>query len=505
VTLIPVPKPDGGQGTARPAIPGAPKTDALQILPKAGTALAVSLAVSLAALAMSSGCMVGPDYQPPKTQSPPAWSGVTNVTAAAATRLTTNAVDLAQWWTRFQDPKLTELVQAALRTNLDVRLAETLLREARAARGRDAGGLWPSLSASASATRTGKYTGSPANALSAGAGAVWNLDFFGVTRRQLESDDAAIQAECENVYGAQVTLASEVALDYIQIRSAQEQIAIAQTNLLSERHTAEVTRQKGAAGFVSGLDEANADAVVATTAASIPPLETSIEQNIFALSILLDRPPTDLLEDLSKPGSIPLTPPEVPVGLPSDLLRRRPDIRAAEASLHQAAALVGVAVADFYPQFSLTGNLNYQSSVARDLFAGGNAVYSGGPQVNWPIFSGGSTISSLRLQKAATDAAYITYQKTVLAALSDVESYLVAFAREWDHRRALSDAVAYNRRALDLSQRLYAAGTQEFLTVLDAERSLLGSETALAQSRQAISSDLVNIYRALGGGWEEKK
>jgi NodT family efflux transporter outer membrane factor (OMF) lipoprotein len=334
---------------------------------------------------------------------------------------------------------------------------------------------------------------------------VWNLDFFGGTRRQLESDAAAIQAACENIYGAEVTLVSEVALDYIQVRSAQEQIAIAQTNLQSELHTADVTRQKGAAGFVSALDEANADAEVASTAASIPPLETTIEQNIFALSILLNRPPTDLLEDLSKPGSIPLTPPEVPVGLPSDLLRRRPDIRQAEANLHEAAAQIGVAVADFYPQFSLTGSLNYQNSLSRELFAGPSGVYSGGPQVNWPIFSGGSTLSNLRFQKAATDAAYVSYQKTVLAALSDVESYLVAFAKEWDHRKALNDAVNYNRRALNLSQQLYQAGTTEFLTVLDAERSLLGSETALAQSRQAISSDLVNIYRALGGGWEEKK
>jgi NodT family efflux transporter outer membrane factor (OMF) lipoprotein len=431
---------------------------------------------------------------------------VTNSAAAADTRLTANAVELAQWWTRFRDPKLTELVNAALRTNLDVRLAEALLREARAARGKDAGGLWPSLSASGSATGAGRlngpYTAGPRNVLQAGAGAVWNLDFFGATRRQLESDDAAIQAARENIYGAQVTLVSEVALDYFQVRSAQEQIAIAQTNLESEVHTAEVTRRKGSAGFVSALDEANADAQVATTAATIPPLEITIQQNIFALSILLARPPADLLEDLSKPGAVPLTPPEVPVGLPSDLLRRRPDIRAAEANLHAAAALIGVAVADFYPQFSLTGSLNYQSSLARDLFAGPNGVYSGGPQVTWPIFSGGSTISNLRLQKAATDAAYLTYQKTVLAALADVESNLVAFAKEWDHRKALSQAVVKNRRALELSQQLYEAGTEEFLTVLDAERSLLASETALAQSRQAISSDLVNIYRALGGGWE---
>jgi outer membrane protein TolC len=139
------------------------------------------------------------------------------------------------------------------------------------------------------------------------------------------------------------------------------------------------------------------------------------------------------------------------------------------------------------------------------LFSGGSGVYSFGPQVTWPIFSGGSTVSNLRLQKAATDAAYLSYQKTVLAALADVEGYLVAFAKEWDHRKALSDAVTQNRRALQFSEQLYRAGTQEFLNVLDAERSLLGSETALAQSRQAISSDLVNIYRSLGGGWEPQK
>jgi NodT family efflux transporter outer membrane factor (OMF) lipoprotein len=467
------------------------------------------LVVSLAALAVIGGCMVGPDYQPPKIQAPPAWSGVTNRSTNAGTRLTESAVDLARWWTRFQDPRLTELVEEALRTNLDVKIAEARLQQARATRGRDVGGLWPSLTASGSVTHSGTVNGAKGsaspNALNAGAGALWNLDFFGGTRRQIESDEALMVAADENIHDAQVTLASEVALDYLQVRSAQEQIAIAQTNLQSEVHTAEVTRQKGVAGFVSALDEANADAQVATTAASIPVFETTIQQNIFALSILLDRPPADLLEDLSKPGAVPLPPPEVPAGLPSDLLRRRPDIRSAEASLHAATAQIGVAVAEFYPQFSLTGNLNYQSSVAKDLFAGGSGTYSGGPSVNWPVFQGGSTVSNLRLQKALTEEAYLTYRKTVLAALSDVEFYLVAFAKEWDHRQALGDAVVKNRRALELSQQLYRAGTQEFLTVLDAERSLLGSETALAASKQAISSDLVNIYRALGGGWEETK
>jgi len=468
------------------------------------------LAAGLAALTLAAGCMVGPNYQPPNLQSPPAWSGVTNSAAAADTKLTDSPVDMARWWTQFQDPKLTALVTEALQSNLDVQLAEVQLRQARAARGRDEGGLWPSLTASGSATRSGPANGPNAggmhvNSLRASLGAAWNLDFFGATRRQLEADDAAIQSANENLHDAQVKLASQVALGYLQVRGAQEQIAIAQENLKAEQHLADVTRQKGMAGFVSALDEANADAQVASTASAIPVLEASIEQNIFALSILLGRPPADLLEDLSKPGAVPVTPPEVPVGLPSDLLRRRPDIREAEANLHAAAAQIGVAVSAFYPQFSLTGNLTYQNSLVRDLFAPGSGSYSGGPQVNWPIFSAGSTISNVRFQEAAKDAAYINYQKTVLAALSDVESALVAFAKEWDHRKALRTAVDNNRRALNFSQQLYQAGTTEFLTVLDAERSLLGSETALAQSRQAITSDLVNIYRALGGGWEERQ
>ena len=332
----------------------------------------------------------------------------------------------------------------------------------------------------------------------------WVVDVFGATRRQVESDNAAILAARENIHDAQVTLTAEVALDYILLRGAQEQIVIARDNLTSEEHTADLTRQKLKAGFVSALDAANADAQVATTASAIPGLETTVQQNIFALGVLLNRPPADLLEDLSQPAPVPLTPPAVPVGLPSELLRRRPDIRSAEASLHAAAAQIGAAVADFYPQFSLTGSVNYQNSLARDLLTGPSRTWSVGPEVKWPIFSGGSTISNVRLKKAQTDAAYITYQKTVLGALSDVESARVALNKEWDHRRALSTAVEKNRQALSLSQQLYQQGTTDFLSVLDAERSLFTSEQNLATSKQSISTDLVNLYKALGGGWDEK-
>ena len=212
-----------------------------------------ALAVSLGGLVMISGCMVGPDYKPPKTAMPPSWSGPTNSTTNAGTRFSDNTANLAGWWTRFQDPKLTELVNAALRTNLDVRLAETLLRQARAARGIDAGGLWPSLTANRVRPPTpARSAAAPLPKPSARARehcGIWI--FLAAHGGRLEADDAAIQAACENVYGAQVTLVSEVALDYIQVRGAQEQIAIARTNLQTETHTAEITRQKGVAGFVS--------------------------------------------------------------------------------------------------------------------------------------------------------------------------------------------------------------------------------------------------------------
>jgi multidrug efflux system outer membrane protein len=448
------------------------------------------------------GCAVGPDYHAPQTKVPAAWTGVTNTADNTVSIATTNTAQLAQWWQSFQDPMLTSLVQEALRTNLDVQLAEASLRQARASRGIIAGGLWPGLTATAGYSRVGAGAGPSQNSFQTGLDALWELDIFGGTRRNVESADAGIQAAKENIRDVQVTLVAEVALNYIQLRSYQEQIAIAQDNLKAQEHTASLTRQRVSAGFASALDTANAQAQVATTASVIPVLETSLRQNIYALSVLLARPPADLVDELSKPGPVPLTPPEIPIGLPSNLLRRRPDVRATEAQLHAATAQIGVATADFFPKFSLTGSLNYQSDLLRTLFSSSSRAWSVGPQVIWPIFQGGSIAANVRLQKALRDQAYITYQKTVLTALQDVENALVAFAYEWDHRKALSEADTQNRRALDLSMRLYTQGTADFLSVLVAERSLYSSQSALAQSKQAISTDLVALYKALGGGWE---
>jgi multidrug efflux system outer membrane protein len=441
------------------------------------------------------GC-VGPNYHRPAVDLPSGWKE----TAPVATAGPANA---ALWWRNFQDAELTSLVERGLQDNLDVQLAEARLRQARAARGVVIGGLLPGLTASGSALRgVAKPDAATANTFQAGLDAIWELDIFGGTRRNLESANAAAEAARANLGDVQVTLAAEVALDYLQVRSSQEQIAIAQENLSAQQHTAGLIHQRLTAGFSSALDAANADAQVATTASTIPPLKTSLQQAIHALSVLLGHPPADLVDELLPPGAIPPMPPAVPVGLPSDLLRRRPDIRAAEAQLHATTAQIGVAVADFFPQFSLTGTANYQSNVLRSLFAADNLAWSAGPGVTWPIFQGGSILANVRVQQALRDQAGVTYRKTVLVALEEVEDALVALDNEEDHRKALAEAVVQNRHALELSTSLYTQGQADFLTVLVAEGSLYASQTALAQSRQAAAADIVALYKALGGGWD---
>jgi len=460
----------------------------------------------LASLLLLSGCKVGPNFTAPKPELPAGWAGATNAPSARTVVSTGQPAGLANWWTNFNDPKLTGLVTEALRTNLDVQLAEAVLRQARASRGVVAGGLWPGVTASGSYARNhgGSGTAQPGshNLFQAGLDAAWELDAFGGVRRNVESAGAGIRAAQDDLRDAQVSVAAEVALNYVQLRGFQQQIVVAQSNLKAQRHTAEITRQKFAAGFVSDLDVANADALVASTEAAIPVLETSAQQSIYALSVLLARLPASLLQDLSETQPLPVNPPEVPVGLPSDLLRRRPDVRAAEGRLHAATAQVGVAVADFFPKFSLTGSLGYQSSLVRDLFAGANRFTSLGPAVSWPIFQGGSIAANVRVQKALRDQAGITYQKTVLTALQDVENALIALGKEWEHRKFLADSVVANRKAVDLSTKLYGEGLTEFLTVLDAERSLYVAENALIQSTSSTATDLIALYKALGGGWE---
>jgi multidrug efflux system outer membrane protein len=448
----------------------------------------------LAMAALLAGCAVGPDYRPPQPAMPEGWAGSSDTAAP---------VGLTTWWQTFQDPELTALMDVALRANLDVQLAAARLREARFSRGVIAGGLWPGVIASAGYQRTRPGSGGEQNLFQTGLDALWEMDIFGGIRRNVESAEANILAAQEGLRDVQVSLAAEVALNYVQLRGFQQQIAIAQDNLQAQRHTAEITRKRFNAGFVSGLDVANADAQVAATESTIPVLQTSARQSIYALSVLLARPPADLLNDLAETRPQPVTPPEVPVGLPSQLLRRRPDIRQAEAQLHAATAQIGVAVADLFPKFSLTGSLNLQADRLSGLNNGAARVWSFGPSVNWPVFQGGSLEANVQVQEALRDQAYITYRKTVLAALQDVENTLIAYAKEWEHHKSLNDAVIANRKAVRLATQLYTEGQTDFLNVLQSQGSLYLSQTAFVQSDSSLNQDLIALYKALGGGWED--
>ncbi len=465
------------------------------------------------------GCAVGPDYHPPKTEVSPDWDGQAAVTAAQASKTTTDPVTLVEWWQAFDDPTLSSLVEMAVRANLDLRQAEARIRQARAARVVAGAPLFPLVDASAiyqrsqSPSATVGAAGGTAIATAGGLrelfqvglDASWELDIFGGTRRSLEAATADLRAAVEDRRDVLITLAGDVGTNYLNLRGFQQQIAIARKNLEAQKKTADITHRRFEAGFVSRLDVANADAQVATTEAEIPRLEASARAAIYSLGVLLGREPAVLAKELSQESPIPPVPPEVPVGLPSDLLRRRPDIRRAEAQVHAATARIGVATADLFPRFFLTGSFGFSSN---DLNRLGNLnkskFWSFGPSVIWPVFAGGRIRANIEVQDALQEQALIGYQKTVLTALQDVETALVAYAKEQEHRNSLAAAVASNRQAVDLAMKLYVAGRTDFLNVLNAQRSLFVTEDALTQSTRTLGTNLIALYKALGGGWQKE-
>jgi NodT family efflux transporter outer membrane factor (OMF) lipoprotein len=449
------------------------------------------------ALLLSAGCKVGPDFTPPRPAAmPSAWSNSAG---------TAQPAELEQWWNSLGDPTLTALVQEALKANLSLASAEANLRQARALRGVAVGGLWPTATASASASRQGgpQYNsgGGAGNLFQAGLDATWELDVFGGARRNLEAATANVQAATENLRDVQVSVVAEVALAYVQLRGYQQEIVTAQANLEIQQHTVDITRKLHQVGFDSGLDLANAEETVAATEAQIPVFATGARQSIHALSVLLAREPGYLVERLSPTGDLPPLPPRIPAGLPSDLLRRRPDIRQAEAQLHSATAQIGVATAQLYPQFSLTGGVGLESSQASNLLHRASRSFFVGPAASWPLFQGGAIISSIHAQEALRDVAFITYQQTVLTALQDVENALVAFDQEQKHYKSLGDAVAADHKAVDLSMRLFQEGQINFLSVITAQRTLYADDSTLTQSRESLGADVIALYKAMGGGW----
>jgi outer membrane protein, multidrug efflux system len=456
----------------------------------------VRLSILCFCLTLLTGCTVGPNYKPSQTDVSGKWVG----SAGQA-----QAQNIAEWWTTFGDPNLTSLIERAVKSNLDLKQAQLRIRQARAARGVVASGFWPAADLSGSLTRSRSGAAPASNLYQAGLDAIWELDIFGGVRRSIEAAEADVQAALEDRRDVLVTLTAEVALNYIDLRGYQQQIIIAQNNLNAQRHSAELTRQRFEGGFVGALDVANANAQVATTASQIPLLEASVWQTIYSLSVLLGQQPAALLDELLPASTIPairLGGPTVPAGVPSDLLRRRPDIRRAEAQIHAETARIGVAVADLFPKVSLSGSVSFRDSKFSSLTDGKNRFWSFGPSIALPIFSAGRIQSNIELQKAVQEQSFITYKQTVLTALQEVENALIASTKEQEHRDALTEAVANNRKAMELATKLYTEGQTDFLNVLTAQGALYSSEDALVRSNRTVSTNLVALYKALGGGWE---
>jgi outer membrane protein, multidrug efflux system len=451
------------------------------------------------------GCAVGPDYEAPRPPVSGSWSLPDGERASVATA---RSADLARWWTSFNDPTLDTLVERALVSSLDLKAATARVREARALRGIALGGLLPEVGGAAGVDRARGSENGPLptdgkafNFYQAGFDASWEIDVFGGTRRGVEAATADEEAAVENLRDVQVILLAEVARAYAELRGFQTQLAVARQNVDAQQKTFELTRTRRDAGRATDLDVARAEALVSTTASAIPSFEAAIGLSIHRLSLLLGQEPGALAVELSDPKSMPQVPAEIPVGLPTELLRRRPDLRRAERELAASTARVGIATADLYPRFFLSGAFGLQSVGASDFATAASRAWSVGPRIHWALFQGGRIRANIEVQNARQEQAAVRFEQSLLGALKDVEDALVLHAKEQARRRTLAQAVAAQQRAADLAGQRYAQGLVDFLNVLDAQRQLYIAQDALIQSDRAVVTHAIALYKAVGGGW----
>jgi len=456
------------------------------------------------------GCEVGPNYQPAQISTPARW------TSPMAGGETNSPVELAQWWRTFDDTNLDSLLVTAIQSNLTLKVAEAHVREARARKSVVSAGLWPSLGSSGSYSRNrygwnaypplgGTGLSLDYNLYDVNFDAAWELDVFGGTRRAVEAANAQIGAAEYGQRDVLVSLLAEAARDYIGARAYQQRLIIARDTIRVEQKTLELTSNQFENGLGTALDVEQARALLDATKAEVPSLQTGFDQSVYELSVLLGQPPGALLDEMSAQKRIPLTPPMVPVGLPSDLLQRRPDVQKAERELAAATAEIGVAKSDLFPKFSLTGIAGLQSTSAGTWLNFASRYWDAGPTVQWELFEAGSIVANVHVQNARQEEALNQYKQTVLVALEDTETALTAYAREQVRRESLTQSAESDQRALELATQLYKSGLTDFLRVLDSERSLYSAQDDLVQSDQTVSLDLVQLYKALGGGWEGEK
>jgi outer membrane protein, multidrug efflux system len=458
---------------------------------------AIFLATLLAACAP-----VGPNYAPPETAAPPQWDTPLKGGLVEKDR-DYNA--LSTWWKTLDDPVLTNLVERAVSGNLDLKSARSRVREARARRGVSEAKLYPAVDAAASATRNrlseSRFGGDDYNLYSAGFDAGWEIDVFGGIRRSIEAATADLEAEEASLRDVMVSLLSEVALNYLDVRTFQLGIEVAVQNLQAQERSYRLALSRFEAGLTNELSVQQAGYNMESTRSKIPILRTALAAAMNRLSVLLGLAPGTLNKQLKEYAPIPVPPLKVAVGVPAEVLRRRPDIRFAERQLAAQTAQVGVATADLYPKFSLVGSIGLETLSLGNVFSASGLAYLIGPSITWPVFNAGAIRSNIEVQTERQEQALIQYEYTILTALEEVENAMVAYAREQDRMKALKASARAAKRAVLLSESQYQAGLTDFTGVLDAQRSLLSFQEQLAKSRGNVTSNLVRLYKALGGGW----
>lgn len=471
-------------------------------------------AIILAATLLA-GCTVGPDYHPPRLSVPDRF-------AAATAQPGATDAELAKWWNGFGDPTLSELIERALTQNLDVQTAEARIREARAREVTAGAAGLPQIEAQASVNRQrisenavplppgsggqqGSGFGLPGSEFTtwrAGFDASWELDLFGRTRRNVEGARARTSAAVWDRRDLQVTTAAEVASAYLALRVAQIRIAQAQAELARQRRFEQLVAAQARGGLVTGQDLQQQSAERASAAAAIPVLQAQANAQIHALGVLTGEAPETLISRLAEAKALPAAPP-VPAGVPSDLLRRRPDIRAAEQELAASTADIGVAVADLYPRFSLTATPALVSTALTSLLEWGSRSFSVGAAVNWPLLDGGRIRGAIAVANARQQQALLAYRKAVLGALQEVEDALSRIGGDRQQLASLDEALGTAARAEGIARTRYRGGLVTLSDVLLAQATRLRLEEQVVETRGALARDTAALFKALGGGWPD--
>jgi multidrug efflux system outer membrane protein len=454
----------------------------------------------LSATFLAAACAVGPDYK-----APPVTPAL--VKNAQSSQFAAQSPE-ALWWQEFGDAELDQLVQHALAANLDLRSAYDRVRAARAVFVERKFDYAPHVQLDGSYSHFDEqqpgFGNNRINAQSDSLGfdATWEIDLFGHVRRSVEAARADLGAEQANYQDAQVTVAAEVARNYFELRGAQKRLSVARENLSTENQTLELTQLLEETGRGSELDVQRSRARLKATEATIPPLEAAEKQAGYRLAVLVGERPGALNEEL-KPAAVATFAKALPIGDTAELLRRRPDVRAAERQLAAATARVGVATADLFPRVNVTGFIGFLSGDVGRLFsttADNNArAWSITPTVSWAAFDLGSVRARLRAGEAQSDAAAANYEKVVLTALEDTENSFVAYSTRQTQLKSLTEQVQASRRATELADTQYREGVADFLVLLDAQRTQLDAEDAVAQAETSVNVSVVAIYKALGG------